>query len=105
MSNETPRTDAFAAGEVNKGSAMAYVRAVDLCRELERENAKLSALVEQLQANDRRYRFLRENVSPTYDDGVAVQLVMFDTLNASNAEELVDAAIDRAMSPVSTDGE
>ena len=37
----TPETDEAAAGEINQGSAMAYVRAVDLARKLERERDEL----------------------------------------------------------------
>lgn len=43
----TPLTDAHAASEVNQGSAMAYVRAIDFAKELERTNAALAAEVEQ----------------------------------------------------------
>ena len=46
---QTPRTDEMAAKCVGVGSPMSYVRAIDLCRQFERE---LAALQQRLQATE-----------------------------------------------------
>lgn len=80
--SETPRTDALAEKCVGVGSPMSYVRAIDLCRELE----------QQLAESQKHVKNLLDLMEEDFVDNLTVeQWHRWDA--ATNA---IDAAIDRA---------
>lgn len=95
--SKTPETDAFTEGEVNKGSAMAYVRAVDLARSIELRLTEALDRAQRVEQDIQAYRgALGYTVPAKYDgrlsDGTVPRCGICEAQSSKIAELEKDAA-------------